>query len=208
MNKPVYLIIKRLFDFTFSLFGILILWPLFIIIAIAIKLDSKGPVFYRGVRIGQFWKPIRPYKFRTMVHHAEKQGGTLTALNDPRITKVGSFLRTHKLDELPQLFNVLAGTMSLVGPRPEVKEHIEKYTEDEKIILSVKSGITDYASIRFKNLGNAVGKNNAQKVFIKKIRPEKNKLRVAYVKNRSFIGDINILLKTIIALLHHDKKTY
>ena len=139
--------LKRLFDIVFSFLGLLVLSPLFLIIAILIKRDSKGPVFFRGIRVGRFGKPFRIYKFRTMVVNADELGGSPTADNDPRITKAGRFLRKYKLDELPQLLNVLKGEMSLVGPRPEVEEYVKLYSEEEKAILSVCPGMTDWASI-------------------------------------------------------------
>jgi lipopolysaccharide/colanic/teichoic acid biosynthesis glycosyltransferase len=138
---------KRLFDIIFSLFGLIVLFPLLFALAILIKREDGAPVFYRGVRVGQYGKPFRIFKFRTMVVNAENIGGPSTADDDPRITGIGKFIRKYKLDELPQLINVLKGEMSVVGPRPEVPFYVNMFTEEEKAILSVRPGITDWASL-------------------------------------------------------------
>src|SRR6266851_5454758 len=187
---------KRTFDLFFAALGLLLLAPFFLMIAVCIKLDSRGPVFYRGVRIGRYGRPFRIFKFRTMGPDAEREGTTSTGRNDPRVTRVGRWLRPFKLDELPQLLNVLTGQMSIVGPRPEVEEHTSAYTEEEKIILSVLPGITDYASIRFFNLNELVGSDDPRRVFIEKFRAEKNSLRVAYVRNQSLWTDFRIIFMT------------
>ena len=187
---------KRTFDLFFAALGLLLLAPFLLLIAICIKLDSRGPVFYRGVRIGRHGRPFRIFKFRTMGPDAEREGSTSTGQNDPRITHIGRWLRPWKLDELPQLLNVLTGEMSIVGPRPEVEEHTAAYTEEEKIILSVLPGITDYASIHFFNLNELVGSEDPRSVFIEKYRAEKNRLRVAYVRNQSFWTDFQIIFLT------------
>ena len=142
-----------MFDIIISLLGIVILSPFILSIAVLIKSDSCGPVFYRGVRVGRNGKPFRIFKFRTMVANADKIGGPSASEDDPRITKVGRWLRKYKLDEIPQLFNVLKGEMSFVGPRPEILLEVEKYTVEERLLLSVKPGITDWASIRFNDEG-------------------------------------------------------
>ena len=144
--------LKRLFDITACVIAVPFLLPFFAIMAIIIKLDSPGPVFYRGWRTGLGGKPFRIFKFRTMVVDAEKIGGPSTALNDPRLTEFGKFLRKYKIDELPQIINVLKGEMSLVGPRPQVEKYTKLYNDEEKIILSVRPGLTDYASIKFINM--------------------------------------------------------
>ncbi len=192
---------KRAFDLFSAVLGIVLLAPIFFVIAVLIKLDSRGPVFYRGVRIGQHGRPFRIFKFRTMRPDAELVGSTSTGHNDPRVTRVGRRLRPFKLDELPQLLNVLKGDMSIVGPRPEVEEHTSAYTEEEKIILSVLPGITDYASIRFFNLNKLVGSEDPRRVFIEKYRAEKNKLRVAYVLNQSIWTDLRIIFLTVARLV-------
>lgn len=192
---------KQVFDVTCAAAGLLLLWPFFLAAAVWIKLDSPGPVFYRGVRIGWRGRPFRIFKFRTMVEDAEIRGSTATAHGDPRITRAGKRLRPYKLDELPQLLNVMRGEMSIVGPRPEVEEHTSCYTGPEKIILTVKPGITDEASIRFYNLNELLGVEDPNGVFIKHYRAEKNRLRVSYVERRSFWGDLGIIFRTFHRLL-------
>lgn len=192
---------KRLFDIIFSFIGIVILHPLFILVAISIKLDSSGPIFFRGKRVGCHGKLFKMYKFRTMVVNAEKLGGTSTAENDPRITKVGRFIRKYKIDELPQLINILKGEMSIVGPRPEVEEYTCLYTEEEKIILSVLPGLTDYASIKLINLNKILTRStDPDKDYKENIRPEKNRLRVEYATNHSLSGDFRIIIQTFMSL--------
>jgi len=198
--------LKHLFDIIFSFIGLLILSPIFIVISIIIKITSKGPIFYRGIRTGKNRKPFKQYKFRTMIKNAENLGGSTTALNDPRITKIGRILRKYKIDELPQLINVLKGQMSLVGPRPELKEHTDLYNDKEKKILSIKPGITDYASIEFASLDKFVGDKNADEVYAEKIRDKKNQLRIKYVENRSFPRDIKIILQTILTIFKKTKE--
>lgn len=192
---------KRCFDLTAASFGLVVLSPLLLVIAVLIKLSSPGPVFYRGVRIGLKGKPFRIFKFRTMRVDAELVGSTSTGQNDPRITPIGRWLRPAKLDELPQLINVIKGEMSIVGPRPEVEEHTAEYLEEEKIILSVLPGITDYASIRFYDLNELVGSENPRRTFVEKYRAEKNRLRVFYVQNRSFSTDMVLIYKTFVRML-------
>jgi lipopolysaccharide/colanic/teichoic acid biosynthesis glycosyltransferase len=194
-------VLKRAFDVLVSAAGVLLLSPLLALIALVVRVDSKGPVLYRGVRIGLHGRPFRIFKFRTMVPDAERIGSTATAKEDPRITRVGNFLRRYKLDELPQLFNVVKGEMSIVGPRPEVEEHTSAYTAEEQIILSVRPGITDLASIRFRHLGELLGNEDANRVFIEKYRGEKNRLRIEYVKGQSFLSDLRIILKTIYVVI-------
>jgi lipopolysaccharide/colanic/teichoic acid biosynthesis glycosyltransferase len=192
--------LKRAFDLVAASVGVFFLWPVLLVIAVLVKLDSRGPLFYRGVRVGLDGRPFRIFKFRTMHPNAEALG-TATAHQDPRITRVGHVLRKYKLDELPQLFNVLGGEMSMVGPRPEVEEHTSVYTAEEQIILTVKPGITDYSSIRFANLGELLGTEDPNRVFIEKYRSEKNRLRIEYVRNRSFFEDLRIIFRTIVRVL-------
>ncbi len=193
--------LKRLFDIIFSFTGLVLSLSLFLIIAIMIKLNSRGPVFYQPTRTGKNGKPFTQYKFRTMVEQAEKLGGPSTALNDPRLTKVGKFLRKYKLDELPQLINVLKGEMSVVGPRPQVGEYTKRYTEEEKIILSVKPGLTDYASIEFINLDKVLGDDNVDEKYFKEIEPRKNLLRIKYAQEHSFWLDLKIVFLTVLKIL-------
>lgn len=194
--------LKRLCDIIFSVISLIIMSPLLIFSALVIKLDSKGPVFYRGIRIGRYRKPFKIFKFRTMVVNAEKLGGPSTADDDPRITKIGRFLRKYKLDELPQLINVLKGEMSVVGPRPEVPMEVETYNNKEKKVLNVKPGITDYASLTFHNEGEILkGSTDPHQAYRKKIRPEKLKLALKYVEKQSFWVDLKIIFETIKALV-------
>ena len=198
--------LKRLFDIIFSFLGLVLLSLLLLIIGLIIKLGSKGPILYQGVRVGKYGKTFKPYKFRTMVENAEELGSLTTADNDSRITKIGKFLRKYKIDEFPQLVNILKGEMSFVGPRPEIKEHVSHYNEQEKIILNVLPGLTDYASIKFIGLDKTVGEKNAHEIFIKDIRSEKNRLRIKYVEKHSFWIDIGILLQTLFVILKKIKK--
>jgi lipopolysaccharide/colanic/teichoic acid biosynthesis glycosyltransferase len=190
--------LKRLFDFVLSLVGLLILSPLFAVVALLIKLDSPGPVFYRGLRIGRFGTPFRMYKFRTMVVNAERSGSSSTPADDPRITRAGRFIRRFNLDELPQFINVLKGDMSIVGPRPQVPWAVELYTEEEKAILGVRPGITDWATIWIRDEGELLrGSVDPDKDYMEKIWPEKRRLQLEYVRNHSLWVDFQIMLKTI-----------
>lgn len=191
--------IKRIFDFAFSFFGFLILLPIFGAIALAIKLDSKGPVFYRGERAGKNGRTFRIFKFRTMVPDAEKIGGPSTASDDPRLTGISGFLKKYQLDELPQLINVIKGEMSLVGPRPEVKRYIDMLSDQERqLILSVRPGMTDLASLWNFHEGEILkGSPDPEKTYIEKIRPKKIELQLKYVEERNFWLDIKLIFKTI-----------
>lgn len=195
--------IKRLFDICSAAIGVLLLSPLLVVICFWIKLDSEGPVFFVQKRVGLNGKTIGVFKFRTMVVDAELKGLKITVGNDPRITKSGHFLRKYKLDELAQLFNVLNGTMSLVGPRPEVLEYIEAYPEDIKnIVLSVRPGITDFASIEFKDENMMLeSAENPHDIYINEILPIKQSYYVDYVKHRTIFVDIKIIFKTIATLI-------
>ncbi len=188
---------KRGFDIVFALVGIVIFAPCMLGIAGLMKATQKGPVLYLGKRTGRHGKPFSIYKFRSMVMNAETIGGTTTGKNDPRVTKLGGFLRRLKLDELPQFLNVLKGDMSFVGPRPEVAEYTDSYTQEEARILSVRPGITDLASLEFNDLQSAVGAGDPDDTFRKDILPRKNQLRLQYVDGRSFSGDISILFRTV-----------
>ncbi|PIR01130.1 MAG: hypothetical protein COV66_03025 [Nitrospinae bacterium CG11_big_fil_rev_8_21_14_0_20_45_15] len=189
--------LKRMFDVTASLMGLVVLFPFFIIAGIAIKLDSPGPVFYRGVRAGRYGVPFKIFKFRTMVLNAEKLGGGTTALDDVRITRVGSLLRKFKLDEFPQLINIIRGDMSLVGPRPELLQYTNLFKGEEKKILSVRPGITDYSSMEFVALEEMVGRVDVDRIFEEKILARKNDLRIKYVNEQSFLLDIKLIFLTL-----------
>ena len=193
------MITKRFFDLFFTIPGLMLLMPLFIIIAVWIRADSPGPVFFRQERVGRKGKLFYIYKFRTMCVNAEAKGRLVTVADDPRITSSGAFLRKYKLDELPQLFNVLLGEMSLVGPRPEVPRYVALYPNDiRQIVLSVPPGITDYASIEYKDenviLGMAADPDRA---YIEEVMPIKLSHYKRYVAERSILKDLLIILKTI-----------
>ncbi|MEQ8211456.1 MAG: sugar transferase [Lacipirellulaceae bacterium] len=187
---------KRTLDLVVALVAVALLLPILISVAILVKLTSPGPVFYRGVRTARYGGEFRIFKFRTMVVNAERLGGTTTGQNDARLTSIGKTLRDFKLDELPQLFNVIFGDMSLVGPRPEVEEYTSQFTQEEQRILSVRPGITDLSSLKFHDLQSHVGGEDPDKVFRERILPQKNALRLQYVDTRSFWGDIAILWQT------------
>ena len=189
---------KRIFDVTASAFGLILLSPVFLGIAVIIKLTSKGPVFYIQKRMGKNFKEFNLYKFRSMIVDADKKGLQITSGDDPRITKIGKFIRKTKLDELPQLINVLKGDMSLVGPRPEVKKYVMLKKEDYEKVLSVKPGITDLAAIEFRDEEKILEKyNDKEKAYIEIILPKKIELYKKYIDNISFKNDINIILKTL-----------
>jgi len=189
--------LKRLFDIIACFIALPFLLPFFAVIAIIIKLNSPGPAFYRGWRTGLGGKPFRIFKFRTMVVNAEELGGGTTALNDSRIFRFGSVLRKYKLDELPQVLNITKGNMSLVGPRPELPQYTNQYKGEELIILSVLPGITDYSSMKFSALDEVVGAGDADRVFEEAVLAKKNQLRIRYVKERTFFGDIKLILQTL-----------
>jgi lipopolysaccharide/colanic/teichoic acid biosynthesis glycosyltransferase len=192
---------KRVFDLVFSVFGLVLLSPLVLALIVFVKIDSPGPVFYRGLRVGRYGKTFRIFKFRTMAEDAEKLGGTSTPEDDPRVTRVGRFLRKYKLDELPQILNVIAGEMSLVGPRPQVPWAVELYTQEERTILNARPGITDYASVRFRDEGEILrGSANPDKDYFEKIHPEKMRLSLEYVRKQSLWLDCQILWKTLEAV--------
>jgi lipopolysaccharide/colanic/teichoic acid biosynthesis glycosyltransferase len=196
--------VKHLFDFILSLFGLIVTFPIFLMVAFGIKLDSAGPVLYNGVRVGKNGKQFRMHKFRSMVQNADKIGGPSTAGDDSRLTHMGKFLKKFQLDELPQLFNVLKGEMSLVGPRPEVPFYVDMMSEEEKrVILSVRPGITDWASLWNFHEGEILrGAEDPEKAYQEKIRPEKIRLQMKYVKERSLLVDLKIIMQTILKLLY------
>lgn len=191
--------IKRIFDFLLSLFGVIILSPIFIIVSIAIKLDSKGSILFLQKRVGRYGKEFNIYKFRTMVTDAEKLGKQITVGKDNRITRVGAFLRKFKIDELPQLFNVLKGDMSLVGPRPEVPKYVALYNEEQRKVLDIRPGITDMASLRYKDENDILGKvDNPEEYYINVIMKDKLNLNLEYIEKSNVFFDIYLILKTII----------
>jgi lipopolysaccharide/colanic/teichoic acid biosynthesis glycosyltransferase len=197
------MISKRIFDFFLALLGVLILAPLFLFISIWIKLDSTGPVFFRQERVGRFGKRFRIFKFRTMCLDAEAKGRQITVGEDPRITRSGRFLRHYKLDELPQLLNVVTGEMSLVGPRPEVPRYVALYPADvREQVLSVLPGITDYASIEYKDENAILGRAaDPDRAYIDEVMPVKLAFYVRYVSERTLWTDFILIMRTLKAII-------
>ena len=201
-KRKVQLALKRLMDIVVSGGALLVLWPLLLIAALAIKLDDPGPVFYRQVRIGKDGKPFRIFKFRTMVTDADKKGLQITVGRDNRITRVGAFLRRTKLDELAQLLNVFIGEMSFVGPRPEVPKYVDLYTPYQRQVLLVRPGITDYASIAYRNENDMLaGADDPERLYIDVIMPDKIKLNMKYLHEISPLADIRLMVSTVIAVI-------
>lgn len=197
------MIAKRTFDLLASTLGLLALAPFLLLVAVAIKLDSPGPVFFRQERVGRLGSVFRIHKFRTMVTDAERRGLQITVGADARVTVVGAFLRRYKLDELPQLIDVLMGNMSLVGPRPEVPRYVALYPDDvRRIVQSVRPGITDLASIEFKAENDILGHaKDPHRAYVEEILPIKLRYYVDYVQGRSFWGDMKIILRTLLAIM-------
>lgn len=202
-----YNVTKRLTDIIVSMIFLAIFGPLMIALGLLVKLDSPGPVFYRGKRAGNGGSTFLILKFRSMVVDAESRGGFSTAINDPRLTSIGRFLRKYKLDELPQFFNVLAGDMSLVGPRPQVVFYTDKYEGDEKLILSIKPGITDLASLYYADMDSVLGSGDVDARYITEVEPVKNKLRLRYVREQSYLLDMRILVETAFKLIGFENIT-
>ena len=196
------LFFKRLFDIIASGLGLLVLSPLFLILAIWIKLDSKGPVFYRQVRVGKDNKDFRIFKFRSMRVGSDKGSLVTIGGRDPRVTRSGYYIRKFKLDELPQLINVFVGDMSLVGPRPEVRHYVDYWTEEQKHVLDVRPGITDPASIKFRNENELMEQaEDPENYYINVIMQEKLKLYLDYVNHHSFWGDIKLIFQTFAVII-------
>ena len=192
---------KRFFDLLVSTVMLVLLNPLLLVLALAVKFSSKGPAFYMQERIGKNEKLFRIFKFRTMFLDADKKGLLTVGGRDPRVTPVGYFLRKYKLDELPQLFNVVLGEMSLVGPRPEVKRYVEMYSVEQKKVLEVNPGITDYASIEYSNENELLGKaDDPEKMYVEEIMPAKLKLNLKYLREQSFLVDLKIIFKTVMKI--------
>lgn len=190
---------KRIFDIVLSLFGLIILAPFFILVALLIVMDSRGGVFYRQVRVGKDGKDFYLFKFRSMRTDADKKGLLITVGGrDSRITRMGYYIRKYKVDELPQLLNVFFGDMSLVGPRPEVRRYVDMYNAEQKMVLTVKPGITDYASIEYSNENELLGKaTDPEKVYIEEIMPTKLKLNLKYIAEQGIVTDLKIIFKTL-----------
>ncbi len=189
---------KRLFDILSSFFVLIHIWPFMLIIAILVVFSGRGGVFFTQKRVGRNEKEFKLYKFRTMRVDSEQKGQLTVGGDDPRITKAGRFLRRFKLDELPQLLNVLAGSMSVVGPRPEVSKYTNMYTPDQKKVLSVRPGLTDYASIEYIDENDLLGQSqDPEKTYIDEVMPAKLKLNLKYIEEQGFLTDLRIIFKTL-----------
>lgn len=189
---------KRLFDLFWALLGLALLWPLFLGVALAIRMGDGGPVFFRQLRVGRYGKPFRIWKFRTMCTGAEQKGRSITVGQDARITRIGRWLRASKVDEVPQLLNVLAGTMSFVGPRPEVPRYVELYSEAQRAVLDLRPGITDLASIRFRRESEILAEaSDPDRIYTDRIMPEKIRLNLFYAARANVVRDFQIILVTL-----------
>lgn len=196
---------KRFFDIIVAAAALVLLAPVLLLIALVVKACSSGPVLYRGIRVGLDGNLFFMLKFRTMVVNAESLGGSATAADDQRLTRIGKLLRRYKLDELPQLLNVFAGDMSLVGPRPEVQKYVNLYSSEEKAILSVRPGITDWASIWNSNEAAVLeGSRDPEKTYEELIRPTKLALQLLYIRNHSLLMDLKIIFHTCLKLINED----
>jgi lipopolysaccharide/colanic/teichoic acid biosynthesis glycosyltransferase len=194
---------KRTFDLVVALLGLVLLSPVLLLVTLLIKLDSPGPALFRQERIGKGFRPFRIYKFRTMVHDAPRRGGPITFGMDQRITRLGRVLRKTKIDELPQLVNVLRGEMSFVGPRPEVRPYVELFRADYEEILQVVPGITDLASVQYRHEAEVLGRfDDPEAAYVSHVLPEKIKLAKEYVRRSSLLFDITLILKTLLKLFH------
>ncbi|AYA78660.1 sugar transferase [Bacillus sp. Y1] len=195
-------LVKRLFDIFLSFVGLVLLSPILLVISIIIKLTSSGPVFFKQIRVGRYEKNFKILKFRTMVVDAEKKGAQITVGRDSRITGIGHFLRKYKFDELPQLFNVLIGDMSLVGPRPEVPKYTQYYNKEQRSIFQIRPGITDYASIKYSDENEILAKSSQpEKTYIEEIMVDKLNLNLQYLKDRSIVTDLKIIMNTILKIV-------
>ncbi len=193
---------KRIFDIVCSLIILLLFFPFGLIISLLILLESRGGIFYRQERIGRYGKPFRLFKFRSMRKNADKQGKLTVGMRDSRITRTGYFIRKFKLDEFPQFINVIAGDMSIVGPRPEVKEYVDLYTDEQRLILNVRPGITDLASLEYFEENELLGKaSDPQKTYIEEIMPAKIALNKRYLANPTLANDLTIMWKTFVRII-------
>lgn len=190
---------KRLFDVIVSAAALLLLWPLFVVVAVAIRLDTPGPVFFRQERVGRFGVPFRIHKFRTMRHEPGRAGREITVGDDPRITRVGAWLRRTKLDELAQLIDVLQGTMSLVGPRPEVPRYVRQYPQPVRDqVLSVRPGITDLASIEYRRESELLARSDdPERTYVQEVLPQKLRYAQQYVEHATLWTDLRLLVRTL-----------
>lgn len=203
MKKKTSLALKRTFDAIVSAFMLILLSPVFLVLAIAIKADSPGPVFFRQVRVTQYGRKFRIFKFRTMVAGADKMGAQVTAKGDSRITKVGKFIRKYRLDEFCQLIDILRGTMSFVGTRPEVPRYVARYTDEMMATLLLPAGVTSEASIRYKDEERLLeGAADVNEVYVKEVLPEKMKYNLEELRRFSLLNDFKVMIQTVIAVLH------
>lgn len=201
-KRKMQIALKRLMDIVISGSALAVIWPVLLLVALAIKIDDPGPVFYRQVRVGRGGKTFRIFKFRTMVVDADKKGLAITVGRDNRITRVGAILRKTKLDELAQLINVFVGEMSFVGPRPEVQKYVDMYTPYQRQVLLVRPGITDYASIAYRNENDMLaGAEDPERMYIDVIMPDKIELNMKYLREISPVADIRLILGTITAVV-------
>lgn len=205
-KKRFQLLIKRLFDVFCSSILLILLLPILLILAILIKIDSKGPVFYRQTRITKYGREFGIFKFRTMVINADKLGSLVTINNDPRITRIGRKIRKCRLDELPQVINILIGDMSFVGTRPEVKKYVDCYNDEMIATLLMPAGVTSKASIEYKNEDEIIEKyvkkgEKIDNIYVKRILPEKMKYNLEYIKNFNILTDVKLCIKTIIGVI-------
>lgn len=201
-KKKISLLVKRIFDIVVGLVVLIVLSPVFVVLSFAIKIDSSGPIMFRQVRVTKYGEQFRIFKFRTMVHNAEKLGTQVTTNNDIRITKVGKFLRKRRLDEIPQLFNIIFGDMSFVGTRPEVIKYVERYTDEMIATLLLPAGVTSEASIQYKDEERLLADaENADMTYVERVLPEKMKLNLKSIEKFSFFEDIITIFRTVGAIL-------
>lgn len=202
-RKKFDILLKRLFDFIVAGILLVLLLPIFLVIAILVKFTSKGPILYKQERVTTYGKTFKIFKFRTMIENADKIGSLVTLDNDKRITKVGRFLRRVRLDELPQLFNILLGQMSFVGTRPEVQKYVDCYSEEMLATLLMPAGVTSLASISFKDEDKYLDSNESvESVYINKILPDKMKYNLEYIENFNIFYDMKLMIKTVLAVLN------
>lgn len=205
-KKKTHLLYKRIFDLIVALILLIVLLPIMLVISLAIKLTDRGPVFYRQVRVTQYGKEFKIFKFRTMVMNADKIGTQVTVGDDPRITKVGKKIRKLRLDEIPQLLNVICGDMSFVGTRPEVVKYVEKYTNEMLATLLLPAGITSKASIKFKDEDKILEiASNVDKAYIEEVLPRKMYFNLNSIKEFTFLGEIKVMVETVLAIFSKDK---
>lgn len=205
-KKRLSLVAKRIFDLVVAIITFIALSPIFIILSLAIKIDSKGPVMFRQVRVTQYGKQFRIFKFRTMVNNADKIGAQVTTKNDHRVTRVGKILRKYRLDEFPQLFNIILGDMSFVGTRPEVVKYVEKYTDEMMATLLLPAGVTSEASIQYKDEELLLSiADDADETYIYEVLPEKMKYNLRSIEKFDFFSDIKTMVRTVVVVVERDK---